>query len=131
MYASQLNPPFDFQKLEVYKKAKEFHLACKVILKSIPLERYTKDQLARASYSVVLNIAEGSGRITPADRRNFFATARASVFECVAILDLLFDEDLIKPDIHHEQNQRAGELSKMLFAMIRNLGESQRKQSSI
>ena len=126
MQTHTTQPHFDFQKLEVYKKAKEFHSGCKAILSSAPLERYAKDQLARASHSIVLNIAEGSGRITPADRRNFFATSRASVFECVAILDLLLDEKHIGAELYQLQLQRAGEISKMLFVMIRNLSDLKR-----
>jgi hypothetical protein len=49
---------FDFQKLEVYIKARDFHISCKSILNKTKQERYVKDQLGRASYSVVLNADE-------------------------------------------------------------------------
>ena len=62
---------------------------------SIKLDRNIKDQLGRASFSIVLNIAEGSGRFSKPDRRNFFIISRGSVFECVAILDILSDQKLI------------------------------------
>lgn len=48
---------FEFQNLEVYKKAKEFHKSCKEIIKSKKLEHFVNDQLGRASFSIVLNIA--------------------------------------------------------------------------
>ena len=73
---TQINPRmFDFQKLEVYIKAREFHISCKAILSKTKYERYVKDQLSRASYSVVLNIAEGSAKQTKPDRKNFFTTS--------------------------------------------------------
>ena len=53
---------FDFQKLDVYKKAKLFHKQMKSFISETKLERYVKDQLGRASFSVILNIAEGSSR---------------------------------------------------------------------
>ncbi len=83
---------FDFQKLEVYKKSKTFHLLCKSIILENKLDRYVNNQLGRASFSVPLNIAEGSGKFSKADRRNYFIIARASAFECVAIIDILRDE---------------------------------------
>jgi len=42
-----------------------------------------------------LNIAEGSGKFSKADRKNYFVTSRGSVFECVAILDILNGEEFI------------------------------------
>ena len=112
---------FDFQKLEVYKKAQKFHLECKTLLKNPKLERYVIDQLSRASYSVVLNIAEGSGRSSTNDRRNFFTRSRASIFECVAILVILKLENRIGNDHYEHSLRTSAELSKMLYVMIRNL----------
>jgi len=112
---------FDFQKLEVYKKAQVFYVGCRAVTKDKAHERHLRDQLSQASYSIVLNIAEGSGRKSPADRKNFFTIARASVFECVAILDLLRHENGIDIQTHNAQLSLASEISKMLCAMIRNL----------
>ena len=70
---------FDFQKLEVYKKAKEFHVSCKNLLLRNKFDRYVNDQLGRASFSVPLNIAEGSGKFSKNDRKNYFTSASESV----------------------------------------------------
>ena len=113
---------FDFEKLEVYQKAKIFN---KDILSYISeqdkLNRTTKDQLQRASLSIMLNIAEGSSRFSKADRKNFFVIARGSAFECAAIFDFLNDSTLIQKDLFDKMNGKLEELSKMLFAMIKNL----------
>jgi four helix bundle protein len=54
---------FDFEKLDVYEKAKAFNkMAYNYGLKNNNLNRITKDQLRRASLSIMLNIAEGSNR---------------------------------------------------------------------
>ena len=112
---------FDFEKLTVYKKAKEFNAAIRNFIKTSKLDNTTVDQLRRASFSIVLNIAEGSGRFSKADRKNFFIISRSSIFECAAILDVLKGEDILEEmDYNHFYNQ-AEELSKMLFIMIRNL----------
>ena len=119
---TQINPRmFDFQKLEVYIKAREFHISCKAILSKTKYERYVKDQLSRASYSVVLNIAEGSAKQTKPDRKNFFTTSRGSVFECVAILDILYHENNISENDFIHSLKLADEISRILFTMIKNL----------
>jgi len=79
------------------------------------------DQLGRASFSVPLNIAEGSGKFSKADRKNYFTTARASVFECIAVLDILSDDGKISKSELQQMMNQADELSRMLFAMIKNL----------
>ena len=89
---------FEFQNLAVYKKAKLFHLESKQLLRLIQLEKTERDQLYRASFSIILNIAEGSGRSSNKDRRNFFVVSRASVFECASIFDVLHDSNEINKD---------------------------------
>ncbi len=89
---------FDFENLEVYKKAKAFNATvCKTLLKVNALDVVTKNQLRRASLSIVLNIAEGTSRFSKPDRKNFCVIARGSVFECVAIFDVLRDDNLLSP----------------------------------
>ena len=112
---------FEFQKLDVYKKSQLFYLHNKGLVKSGQLDKYIQDQLLRASHSVLLNIAEGSGRSTSPDRKKFFIISRASVFECVAILDLLSVEGSIQRSEYEEGVSLAEDISKMLYFMIRNL----------
>lgn len=113
---------FDFEKLDVYQKAKSFNkIVYHFIQRQKDLDRTTKDQLRRASFSIMLNLAEGSSRFSKPDRKNFFIIARGSAFECVAIFDFLIEEKLISEEFHQELYQKAEELSKMLFAMIKNL----------
>jgi four helix bundle protein len=112
---------FDFQNLEVYKKAKSFNSECRRLILKNNFDKYVIDQLGRASFSVPLNIAEGSGKFSKADRRNYFTTARASVFECIAALDILCDEGKLTKIELEDLMKKADELSRMLYAMIRNL----------
>ncbi len=48
-----------------------------------------KDQLDRASASVLLNLAEGCGRRQRRDRARFYGMARGSAMESAAIVDIL------------------------------------------
>jgi four helix bundle protein len=114
---------FDFEKLLVYLKAKEYNKKVHVFLKSAKIDKTTYDQLRRASFSIMLNIAEGSGRYSNADKRNFYIISRGSTFECVAIFDYLKDINLIDENQFKSYYADLDELSRMLFSMIRSLSK--------
>ena len=112
----------DFQKLEVCNKAKNFNSAVKKLLQSNDTISLTyKSQLQRAAFSIMLNIAEGSGRFTNRDKKNFFVIARGSAFECAAIFDFWKDENIISQDQCFKLFSDCEELSKMLYGLIRKL----------
>lgn len=58
---------FDHEKLRVYQRAVEFVGWVDLLLKKIEVRTSTKDQLDRASDSIVLNLSEGNGKFTPKD----------------------------------------------------------------
>ncbi|MBL0072110.1 MAG: four helix bundle protein [Bacteroidetes bacterium] len=96
-------------------------MECKKIIQSIPYDKMVVDQLNRASLSIILNIAEGSGKFSNPDRKKFFIIARASIFECVAILDILHDENKIDSSVFKNQLVISDQISRILFTMIQNL----------
>ncbi len=85
------------------------------------IDSVSKNQLRRASLSIMLNIAEGSNRFSKPDRRNFFVISRGSAFECVAVFDFLKDETILLEEEFKSFYCKADELARMLFTMIRNL----------
>jgi four helix bundle protein len=84
----------DAEKLDAYRVALEFQaLAGQLVPKRGCSE--LRDQLERASISIVLNIAEGCGRTSPADKARFYAMARGSATESAAVLDVLWCRGLV------------------------------------
>jgi len=112
---------FDFEKLEVYAKAKIFNKSILAFLDESKIEKITLNQLKRAALSILLNIAEGSGRFSTKDKRNFYVIARGSAFECVAICDYLKDINMIHSGNYNQFYSALEEISKMLFALIKSL----------
>ena len=113
---------FDFEKFEVYKKAKLFFNDITTFLEeSKRLNNRISDQLYRAALSIPLNIAEGAGRYSKPDKRNFYTIARGSVFECTAIIDILHDKDMLSQNQKEEYYNKLEELSKMLSGLINSL----------
>lgn len=113
---------FSYQNLEVYKKAFIQNRKVYSLLKTNKsIARYLRDQLGRASLSIMLNIAEGSGKFSVKDRRNFFVISRGSAFECASILEFLQAEEEISEEQRKELVAGLEEISKILYVMIRNL----------
>ena len=77
----------DAEKLDVYRLAVEFQAFVVPLLPKA--SAILRDQLERASMSVVLNIAEGAGRRSWDEKPWFYAIARGSATECAAAIDLL------------------------------------------
>jgi len=86
---------FDFEKLGAYTKARDFNHSAISIVRRYDVDRITENQFRRASLSIMLNIAEASGRFTKPDKRRFFVIARGSSYECVALLDYMRATGLI------------------------------------
>ena len=112
---------FDFEKLEVYRKAKVYQARVAEFLEANRknLDRVSLDQWRRASMSIVLNIAEGTSRFSKADKKNFYTIARGLVFECIAICDILNVEGKVTKEARDIHYAHCEELSKMLFALIK------------
>ncbi len=110
---------FDFEKLEVYKKAKEFNNEVLQFLKdNRHIDLYLRDQLRRASISIVINITEGSGKFSKADKKNFYTIARGSVYECVSLVEIIFGEQHISKESFDDFYKKFEEISKMLLGLI-------------
>jgi four helix bundle protein len=77
----------DAVKLHVYQIALELHTLCSTLVAS--LNRIVRDQLERASLSVVLNTAEAAGRHSRREKARFYAIARGSATEVAALFDVL------------------------------------------
>ena len=113
---------FLYTKLSVYQKAFALNKRLYQLLKnSSSIPPYIKQQLGRASLSIMLNIAEGSAKTSSKDKRNFMVIACASTFETNALIHFLASENEIKIEDSSYLSNQLEEISKMLFAMIKQL----------
>jgi four helix bundle protein len=70
---------FDHEKLDVYQAAIELVVLIDDIVEHLPKGRaYLADQFQRAGTSVPLNIAEGAGEYSSAEKGRFYRIAKRS-----------------------------------------------------
>src|SRR4051812_27925433 len=110
---------FDHERLHVYQAAIRFVSMVDPILQPVQKRLSVADQLDRASTSVPLNIAEGNGKYTPADRCRFFDNARGSALECAACLDVMVAKALVQREAVDAGKEQLSEIVSMLYGLIR------------
>lgn len=113
---------FNFEELDVYKKAIDFVSNIYSSTKKFPKEEIfgLTSQLRRAAVSVPSNISEGSAR-TKKEFGHFIDIARGSLFECVTLLQISIRQNHIDHRKYAELRSNLTELSKMLSGLKKSV----------
>src|SRR3954462_7092410 len=114
---------FDHEKLEVYQQALAFCGWAGDLIGGISNKAAAKDQLDRASTSVPLNIAEGNGKFSNADRSRFLEMARGSALECAAALDVLVTRNLITCERAIVGKEQLVPIVNMLMGLLKRFSD--------
>lgn len=114
-----VEPQLDANRLHVYNVALELHTLCSTLVAA--LNRIVRDQLERASLSVVLNVAEAGGRRSRRDKARYYAIARGSATEVAALLDVLVMRRLASPAAVRTGRRLAIRVVQMLTRMDQRL----------
>jgi four helix bundle protein len=110
----------NFRTLEVYQFSLRFLPIAAQIADRLPSKHSgLADQLRRASLSIPLNIAEGTGKTSEPDQRRFYAIARGSAMECAAIMDACSALKLVERAEEEEADRLLLGVVKMLSKMCR------------
>jgi four helix bundle protein len=114
---------FNFEKLEVWKKAIDFGDLIYKETRVFPTEEGfgLTSQLRRASVSIFSNIAEGSSRSSKSDFARFIEIATGSVFEAVSQTFIAQRQKLLSEDQFRQIYADAEELSRMLSGLRKSL----------
>jgi len=113
---------FDFENLKVYQKALDYVDFVYENTKHFPKTEIFSliDQFKRASISICLNIAEGSGG-SKSEFNKFLKIARRSIGETVAITEISYRQKFIDNKVKQQSRSFCSELSKMINGLIRSL----------
>jgi four helix bundle protein len=113
---------FDHERLDVYQLALEFLVLSERAIQALPKGRsHLADQLTRASVSIVLNIAEGAGKFSRADKRRYYLAARGSATESAALLDIYLRLRLLVEGDHHSGKAMLERIVAMLVKLARSV----------
>jgi four helix bundle protein len=114
---------FRFLNWNVYQDAKQIVNSIFQITTKLPnTQKFgLGDQLNRAAISIVLNIAEGSGKNSDVDMNHFFNIAMGSLNEVVAGLDIARDNGLISKGQFDELEVKLIQIGKQLNGFKKRL----------
>ena len=112
--------------LKAWQHAERLAVECSRVAQRFPdyEQERLADQLRRASYSIPLNIAEGSARKGTRDYRRFLDTAWGSLAEVQTALVMARDIGYLRPAEYGRLEALATETSKTLFGLLRKISQA-------
>ena len=115
--------PKGFEQLQVWQQARIMAKEVYKLTEQFPSrEQYClAQQMRRAAVSVMSNIAEGQGRFTPKDFRNFLFMSRGSLMEVQSCLILSLDLGYTDRDPAVACYKHCNEIGRMLNGLITSL----------
>ena len=114
-----------FKDLKAWQHARRLAVLSKEAIARLPESERDGlvEQWRRASYSVVLNIAEGASRRGSKEFRKFLDIARASLHEIEAIVDLTLALDYFRLEELAKLQATREECAKTVYGLLRKLSD--------
>lgn len=112
-----------FRKLNVWQRSIEFVSLIYKITSDFPKEERFGliDQIRRASVSICLNIAEGSGAGTDAEFIRFLRMAQRSAYEVIAALEISINLKMVDKQVLEAAIGEVDQLSAMISGLTKSL----------
>jgi four helix bundle protein len=115
---------FDFEKLDLYQVIREQNTkVLRFILGQNELDPFLLEQWKKTSLDIVLNLAEGTGRMANTEKKSYITASRGGVFAAVALLDIVHQLDFVDDDTYRDFYDGYEKISKMLLGMIRSYSQ--------
>jgi len=118
------NPPArSYKELLIWQKAIQLSAAVYRLTETFP-QRETyglSSQIRRSAISVPSNIAEGQGRLTTGEFRQFLGIARASNFEIQTQLEIARTLAIGDPKLLAAAEHLSQDVGKLIYFLLRSL----------
>jgi four helix bundle protein len=107
---------FRFLEWKVYQDTKDLFSSLLKVVKKLPKEYRFElgSQIIRSGLSIILNIAEGSGKSTDKELNHYFNIALGSLNETLAALDVLKDNSFVSEKEFSKIFKKIEEISNQL-----------------
>ena len=111
---------FKFERLGVWKLSLDLYRRIAAATQKLQPRShlFLVDQIRRAALSISANIAEGTGRNSARESKQFFNFAKGSTYEVVSIAHILRQESLLQPEQFSEVYQMSDRIARMLSGLI-------------
>ena len=112
--------PYSYRQLIAWQKARALAAKIYFVTGKFPTsEQYgLTNQLRRAAVSVASNIAEGQGRLTPGEFRQFLGHARGSVLELQTQLAIALDLHYLPTESYREVERLSEEVLRLINGLL-------------
>ena len=109
--------------LVVWQRSMQLTLAVYRLTRDFPREEQygLTSQIRRSVVSIPSNIAEGQGRLSPGEFRQFLGIARGSNCEVQTQLEIARSLELGNPELIDEAEALSNEVRKMLFGLLESV----------
>jgi four helix bundle protein len=128
-----MNQYKEYKELECYKQARLLRIFISEMVVKFPThEKYKLTaQIVDSSRSITRNMAEGYGRFTFTDTRNFFVISRGSVTETMEHLSVAFDEKYITEEERKTGEEKCESVFKLINGYISYLDKVKQQSKSV
>ena len=122
-----------FRDLLVWQRSMQLAAAIYRLTRDFPREEMfgLTSQLRRAAVSIPSNIAEGHGRLSRAEFRQFLGVSRGSNFELQTQVEIARGLEYGDPLVLLEVESMSHEVGKMIFALLGSVNDQIRQDREL
>jgi four helix bundle protein len=115
---------FVYENLEVWNKSVDFAVKVVNTVDNISTDRKhyrLLEQIEACSTSIAMNIAEGKGRYSKKEFKQYLYIARGSLYETMTLLEIFRRMKWISNDKYNELEEMGKEITSMIMGLVKSI----------
>ena len=117
---------FAYEKLDVWNKAVDFAVKVIDLVETIDTGRKhyrLLEQIEASSTSIAMNIAEGKGRYSKKEFKQYLYIARGSLYETMTLLEIFRRKKWVSDDDYTRLESDGKEIASMIKGLINSISK--------